>query len=205
VRIRRQGQDAARGHDLVAADDDGAVVERRIGREQRLDERRVHACVEARAGLHEVSQPLVPLDHDETAVAVRGQALGRAHDLAQHAVLADAQERAEERRTPELRERVPQLRLEQDDERDEPDGAQVGGDVVHRDEAEEARRRGHDHEHEEADEHLRRARALDAHEQAVEQHRHEQDVEDVEEPELVNGSHGGPRARGDGSLRAQTS
>ena len=53
----------------VLAQDHGAVVERRAGAEQRDQQLGRDLGVDARAGLDEVAQPDVALDHDQRAVA----------------------------------------------------------------------------------------------------------------------------------------
>ena len=105
-RVGRERQDAARGQHRVLAHDHGAVVERRAGAEEGLEQGRRNLGVDARPGVHEVAQPHVALEHDERALAAQGQRLRPAHDLPQHAVAVAAQERPEVARAPELGQRV---------------------------------------------------------------------------------------------------
>ena len=127
--------------------------------------------------------------HDERPVAVARQRLDGTHHLAQHAVVVAAQERAEVPRAAELGERVAQLGLEQDDEGDEPDGLEALGDPADGDQVELARGERHDHDDQEPHVHLRRAGALDQDEQAIEEHRDQEDVDEVEEPQGMDWVH----------------
>ena len=89
------------------------------------------------------------------------------HHLADGAVFVDPEKGAEIARAPEFRQHVAQLGLKQDDEGDEPHGAQRSGDVVDGDQVEPAGEEGDDDQDQEADEHLRRARAAHQHEEPV--------------------------------------
>ena len=75
---RRLGerQQRAGREDRVAADDDGAVVERRPGREDRAQEVGRQVAVDHDAGLGDLLEPGLALDDDERAVAVGRQAGG---------------------------------------------------------------------------------------------------------------------------------
>jgi len=163
---------------------------RRTGREQRHQQLGGDLGVQSRAGLDEVPQAGVALDHHERPLALLAQGLRGAHHLAQHAVGVAAQERAEVARASELGEHVPQLGLEEDDEGDQPDGLDAVHDPLDRDQVEGAGEQAHEHDEQQPDVHLPGTRALHQHEQPVEEQRDEEDVEQVEQPDLVDRRHG---------------
>ena len=78
-------------------------------------------------------------------------------------------------------EERPQLGLEEDHEEDDPDGLQARDDPVERVQAEPLGDDRGDHDEDEAHEHLRRAGSLDHGEEAIEEERHDQDVDHVDQ------------------------
>ena len=132
-RIDRQRQETRRRRDAIALDDDGAVVQRR----SRLEDARQQVVgdhrVERNAAFDVVAQADLPLEDDDRARAARGQVRGRDDELLDRFVrVLGAFEVAEERRAAEVRERAPDVGLEQHDDREHDVAGQVADDPVDR-------------------------------------------------------------------------
>ena len=164
---------------MVLVDDDGAVVQLVVLRrhEQRHEQLARQRGVDARRVVDELLERGVALEHDDRAHARARELRARRDDLVdrvrrllpaaerQH-VLADAAERA------------PDVLLEHDDDEDDEVADEVVEQPRHRRQLEalgDEERRADQHD---ADDHLRRARAADRQQQAVDQVVDERDVDD---------------------------
>ena len=124
---RRLGQRQERPgrHDPVVADDHRPVVERRFRREDRAQQVGRDVAVDHHAGLGDLLEAGLALEHDQGALAVRRQ-LGRGardlgRDMDRGARLGRRQEPAEGADPADALERPAQLRLEDDDEGEQAD------------------------------------------------------------------------------------
>ena len=180
ARVDRQRQEAGRRRDAVALDDHGAVVQRRAGLEDAGQQVVGHGRIERNATLDVVAQANLPLDDDDRADAARGQRGGRHHQLLDRLIVARrALEVPEERRAAEVRQRAPDVRLEQHDDRKDHVGGQVANHPVDRLELEPPREEKQTDEEAAAQRHLHRARAADEQQQLVDQDRDQRDVEQI--------------------------
>src|SRR2546422_351637 len=113
---------AGRGEDLAAADDHGAVVQRRARHEDRGEELRGEFSVHRYAGFAVILESGAPLDDDERAVPGLGDEQRRAHELVDDVIdlllrLLD-QQAVQRTELTQLSERATQLRLEHDQQRE---------------------------------------------------------------------------------------
>ena len=117
-RIDRQRQEARRRGNAILLDDDRAVVQRRAGLEDRHQQVVGQRRVDRNAALDVVAQPDLPLDGDDGARPLRREH-GRGHDqlLDRFVGRLLPVEVAEERRLAEVRERAPDVGLEDHDRR----------------------------------------------------------------------------------------
>ena len=120
------GSSAAGREDPVAADDHGAVVELRAGREDRAQQLARQVGVEHHAGLGDLLEAGLALEHDQRPVALARQLPGGLRDLGRDVLdraLLGRRERAS--RTcptrPIRSSAAAQLGLEHDDEREQAD------------------------------------------------------------------------------------
>ena len=124
---RRLGQRQERPgrHDPVVADDHGPVVERRLRGEDRAQQVGRDVAVDHHAGLGDLFEARLALEHDEGALAIGRQFGGRPRDLGRDvdrdARLRRRQEPAERPDPPDPLERPAQLGLEDDDQREQAD------------------------------------------------------------------------------------
>src|SRR5262245_49484118 len=128
LRIARQGKEASRGGHAPGADEDGAVVERRVGEEKALQEIRRDERVKGHAELGVVAPAGGSLQNPEPTDARGGQRLPRLRHFAGGMALRPApraRHGAEEGVLAELGEGPPQLRLEEHDEGEDPEGPEV--------------------------------------------------------------------------------
>ena len=176
-------QQAGRGEDLRAADDDRAVVQRRADHEDRGEQLRGQPAVHGYAGLGVVLQPGAPLDDDERAVARAadeergtGQLVDDPIDLLGVARHEQPVQRPE---LSELAETPPELGLEHDEDREHGDGEERLEQQLRQGQLEQHRQAVDDDEHENAEEELDRTRAADEAEEVVDEHEDDRDVEDV--------------------------
>jgi len=124
VRRARQREEAAGRPGPVTLDDDGAVVERRLRQEDRLEQIRRHDRIERHAELDVVAKAARALEHDQGADAAAGQRVRRLHELLDDVGTLGGARAAEGEPEPALadsRQRPPQLGLEEHDERDGPE------------------------------------------------------------------------------------
>ena len=123
--VSAEGSSAPAARISVAPDDDRAVVKRRLGREERDQQVRGYVGVEHDAGLGDLLQAGLALDHDQGPVAlVRQTFRGTGHlgrDMDDRGLLRRRDQPAKRAQTADPVERPPQLRLEDDDQREETD------------------------------------------------------------------------------------
>ena len=185
--VSPSGQDDAGGHDLVAADEDGTVVERRSRREDGPQQLARELGAEHHAALGHVLEAGLALEHDERPDPIRreqrrgvGDGVGHPVDL----TLRARPEPAERAEATDAFERPAQLGLEDDDERQQADDGTGLEDLREELEAEELRRRVDRVEQDDADHEAHGAGAADEAEEPVEEERREDDVDDRDRLDL---------------------
>ena len=201
VGARGDGEDAPRGEHLVAAHDDGSVVQRGVFEEERLDECGGGHGVDGLAGAHQLFHFVAALEDDEGAgLALRhvhagldvGFEVGAAMlvDVAApeleplgEGVAGDLRLGADEE------EEFAYLGLEDDDEGDEAnahDAAQYLAAETHAQRGEDAPGDVHD---EEGPENTDDVGAFQHAIEVVYQHGYHEDVEDVDKSDVQKGNH----------------
>ena len=179
-RLGKRQHDAGR-QDPVAADEHGAVVQRGVRREDRLEQLLREVGVEHDPGLGRILEAGLPLDDDERADPVCRQRRSRARDDGRDALGVGCTRRrhhpAQGADAPDSLQGAPQLRLEDDHERQEADH---GAGLEDRGEQPQVERLG-DHVHaveqDRADDEPDGAGPLDQAEQPVDQESGEGDIE----------------------------
>ena len=123
--VSASGSSGAGGEDRLAADDHRAVVERGPRREDRPEQVGRDVAVDHHPGLGDLLEPGLALEHDQRAVAFGGQLGGRPRDLVgdviDGALLGRRQQPAERADPADPLEGPAELRLEDDDEREQAD------------------------------------------------------------------------------------
>ena len=180
ARVHRERQEARSGRDAIALNDHGAVVQRRAwlkdARQQVVGDHRV----ERDAALDVVAKADLPLEDDDGAGAARGEVGRGGHQLLDRFIrVLGALEVAEERRAAEVRERTPDVGLEQHDDREDHVGGEVSNDPVDGLELQPLREEIEQQDEAGAERHLRRARAADQQQQLVHENRDDADVQRV--------------------------
>ena len=148
-------------------------------------------CVERLAALHVLHEPHLALDRDDGAPLLLGELSRGLHDLRHDGALLHFHEELEHGRAADPGQRGAQLRLEHDEDRDDPHELAGLEDLVEGFEPEELSQVGRQHEHDEAHHHLERARAADQSEQLVDDEGDDGDVDDVRH-RRVEEAHAGP-------------
>jgi hypothetical protein len=109
---------------IRSRDDHRAVVQRRLGREDRAQQVGREIAVDHHAGLRDLLEARLALDHDQGAVVFAAEPERRPSDLGgdhlRRAVLG-RDEPAQRADAADAIQRPPQLRLEHDDEREQAD------------------------------------------------------------------------------------
>src|SRR6266566_1916827 len=175
----RELQHAPRADDLIAADQDRAVGQRRVRREDRRHEVGRDLRFHRHTGGDELFQSDVPFDRDDRAGAGARQPVQRFPDLLGHRLPVAARERAHEARLAKPRQRVAQLRLE---DHDRCEGAVGEHDAEQRADHRELGEHGHEvgqRQNHETDDDLQRARPDEEQQEPVDDERHEQDLEEI--------------------------
>ena len=180
TRIHGQRQEAGGRGDAVLLDDHRPVVQRRAVLEDRHQQVVADLGVERDAAFGVVAQANLPLDGDDGAGALGRQHLRRHRDLFDGLVhgLALGQI-AEERRAAQVRERTPDVGLEQDDGGKDDVADQIADQPVHRLELDQPRHVEQRHRQRAADRHLRGPGAANEREDLVDQDRDDGDVDDI--------------------------
>ncbi len=114
----RQRKDARRADDRVAADDDRAIMQRRVGSEDRGEQVGRDLRLHHRPGVHVLVEGNLSLDGDDRADAFAAETLDRLGDAVADFRFLHSPEHARESRPAELRERGANLRREHDEQRD---------------------------------------------------------------------------------------
>ena len=113
----REGKLDVAGNDAVATDHHRQVVQWRIRPEDRLEQAGCHQAVDLDAALHEAAQSDAPFDHDERTELVLREKFDRfGHGIRQFVDLGTSP--AEESCLSQADHRLPELRLEDDDQED---------------------------------------------------------------------------------------
>ena len=166
--------------DLVA-DDHRAVVERRLGREDRPEQVGRDVGVDHHAGLGDLLEAGVALEHDQRAVAVGREQRGGVGDLVgdvlDGALLGRREEPVERPDPADPLERPAQLRLEDDDQREQPDDGARLEDLGQELEPEEAGRGVDGEQDGDADDEADGAGPADQAEEPVDEDRGDRDVD----------------------------
>ena len=137
--------------------------------------------VQGHAVLDPVVQTHFPLDDDQGAQAPLAQRCHRSRISCSSGISSSVANRPKPRRRPEVGQGRAQFRLEDDDEGDHPDGLQGADDPADDDHAQAAGHEGQHQQEAQPHEHLDDPRVLDEHDQAIEQVRHDEDIEEVDE------------------------
>src|SRR5581483_11230176 len=179
VRVRREGQEAAGRGDAAVLDDERAVVDRRVGKEDARHELLRHLGVEPRADVDVLVQPDLVLEDDERADAPRGEEGDALHELLDGLVLRDAVARRVERARADLRERPADVVLEHDEDEDERGAEEVVEEDVQRVDLEPAGQEVDAVDEGEPDQHRDGPRAADEADREVDAAGEDEDVEAV--------------------------
>src|SRR5581483_4673776 len=170
-------------------DDGGAVVQRRVGEEQGDQDLGGHLAVDAHTGDGDVLQSGLALEDDERPGAPFLEAAGGADHLVDDARDLDAavvaDQRAHPAQAPHLVEGAAQLRLEEDDQRQQDRLRAVGEEPVEHAQVELRGDEAEEEEHADAEQQLHRLRPADQLEQLVEQEGHHQHVHGVAPADLA--------------------
>ena len=182
ARVGGHRQETRSGLDSPLPDDDRPVVQRRARREDVHQEIVGDGGVDLDAGLDLVGERLLTLDHNQGAGGTHGQRRGGVHDVVQHLLGHLVVAQAQEGGPAEPGQRAPDRSLEQDDDGERGveqhlpqhavEGAQVqrtfrGGDAVR------------DDDEQDAEERLLGPRPLQEQPELVDQHGHQDDVEQI--------------------------
>ena len=157
AQIRRQpvgggkGQHTARGGDFALPDDHGAVVKRRLGEENIADQLLGNLPVDGRAGFHIVIQSGFSGKNDQRPHLFPAHTLAGSNGLGNHIVhFRHGTHGPEEPPQPDGTQVVqhpPQLRLEEDDQRQQSDGQELIQNKAHGVQVQHIRQSGNGHNH----------------------------------------------------------
>ncbi len=178
VLAQRERQDAARLRDAAALDHDRAVVQRRLGQEDRDEQVALHRRVDRGAGFDQIREMRLALQHEERAHPLLRERLRRArHFLGELRLLLlrDGREHA----APDARQRTPDVGLEEHDDDQHRGGEEVVEDPLDGGQLEGVRHEAGADQQQQADEDLHGARAADQDQQPVDAERDERDVDGV--------------------------
>ncbi len=193
-------QERAGGDDLFAAHDHRTVVERRLRHEDRDEQVGRQIGVEHDAGLGDLLETGLPFHDDEGAVDLRGKDGRRAGDLGRdmlgRALIGRREQPGERPDTADPLERPPELRLEDDDEREHADDRPGLEDLAQQRQVEQPRRGVDRDEDADADHQADRPRPPDQQEQPVDEDGRDADVDDGRESDLIDDRLDGLRHRG---------
>lgn len=186
-RVFRQRQVAGRSHDLRAADDDRPVVKRRIRREHVDEQLRADARLHLDAGFDQLVQSGMPLEDDQRADAPLGHVLDgldQLHDALVHLVAVERRRTGEQLAPAELLQRAPQLRLEDDDDRDDAEGEHLVHEPLERIQIEPGADRPGEHQQQDALDQLHGARSAYEQDHFIDNVTDDPDIDDVPDPVL---------------------
>ena len=181
--VLRQRQDAARRRNAVIADDDRAVMERRLGEKQVAQQLRGDAGIHDGAALLVFQQRDGALEDDKHARALLGHDLAGLHGLLDDAVdlallFLDGKDLADIFAA-ELFEHTPQLRLEHNDQGHKADLQDLVEDIVQQIHVEQLRHTGKDQDDEHALGDPRRTGRPDHHDDLIDEEGYDEDIHDV--------------------------
>jgi hypothetical protein len=180
--VSGQRKEARSGADPSLLHDDGAIVQRRAGREDAEDQIVCEQRVNRDPRLDVVAQSLLSLHDDQTPDLARRQGRGRQDQLVDERLALRAAQEPRERIASEARQRPADRVLEDDDDRERDPVKQVTQEPLHRRELEHPRDEvGRDDENH-ARHHLHGARPLDQQDELIDQVGEDQDVGDVDQP-----------------------
>ena len=131
-----QGQHAACRLDFPLPDDHGAIVEGSLGEENIPDQLLGDLAVDGGPGLHIVFQRCLPGEDDQCAYLFPAHAVTGGHGLADDHIhlrhRLDPAKQGSQAHTAQMVQHPPQLRLEQNDQRQQSDGQELLHDEGHR-------------------------------------------------------------------------
>ena len=175
-------QERRGGEDPAVADDDGAVVEEGPRREDRAQELAREVGMDHHAGLGDLLEAGLPLQHDQGAVALaRQHARGLGDlggDVLDGALPGRREQPAERPDAPDALEAAPELGLEHDDEREQADDRARLQDLREQPQLEPLGQRVDAEQDRDADDEGDGAGAPDQAEQPVDEQRRDRDVEE---------------------------
>ncbi len=179
-RIHRKRQEAGRGGNPALLHDDSAVVQRRAGTEDGDQQIIGKVGVQRHPAFDEGAQTDLAFNDDKRAGDRLGKMVGREHDV--FVAVGAVKDAAAPRRkhAPQPRQGMPDFRAEDDDQREDRVGQNVGDDPVNGLELFQVRNPESCDQDDYRDQHGNRARALDELEELVDDKRHHQNVDDGE-------------------------
>ena len=181
----RQRKDAPRRQDLVPPDDDRAVVEGRVREEDRLQEFRRKLAIDPDAAVGVVLQPGLLLEDDQGARETLGQLGGGPDHLVDHPVedlqVVVGHRPSDEADPAELVEGAADLRLEEDDDADQDGRGGIAEDPREQPQVEQVRQQADQGQQQNAEHQLDGLGPPNQEEQAVEEERHQGDVDEIED------------------------
>ena len=187
VRVARQRQDTAGRRDAAIPDHDRAVMQRRLGIENILEQLRRHVRIDDGAAAHLLIERHAALKNDERTGLGRRQLRAGGNGLRNDIVHAQRLERlcakARERLAAHALEQAAQLRLKDDDERDQAKLDRLLQDTVEHRQLQHTRQPQRDQDQQNA---LCKAigiRLADEHDDIVNQISDDQDIHDVRKPD----------------------
>jgi len=178
------GQDDGRRGDPTLADDDRPVVQGTGRGEHRFQGGGGDFGIQQHALLDPVAEFHLALDDDQGAQAALAQPLGRLQDFLFGGNAVHGPEHAQAAAQAQVGQGGAQLGLEDDDEGHDPDGLEGADDASDHDHAQVGGQEGEDQQEGQAGEHLDHPRVLDEHDEAVQQIRHDDDIEEIDQGAL---------------------
>ena len=183
VAVLRQRQDASRRRDSFVSNDHRTVVQRCLCEEDIAQQLGGDLRINHRAGLLILHQRGIPLEHNQHARALFGHCLTGGNRLGDHAVdfplLLLHRDHLTQGLASDFFQHTPQLRLEHNDQRDQTDFQDLVEQVIHQIHIEQL---GHDRQRQDDHDTLsdtRCARGLDHCDDAVDNKRNHQNINDV--------------------------
>ena len=183
IHVLAQRKHTARAQNPPLADDHSAVVHGRLDEKDVFKKLVGNVRVQNGAAAHHVVQQDLPLEHDQRAGAGLGHLRAGQDRLADHALQRALRLRPGKKQgqtaAAHLLEHAPDLRLKQDDERQNAPFHHPAHDVANAGEVEDRREPQHRQKDQNAFEQVRHPRGLDKIQQLVQNDGHEQDIQNI--------------------------